>query len=89
MSKKQSASKRATPTGKCETPPTPAARPAEPRRIEPSGVPASSSPRGEDGSPSREQIAIRAYYHWLARGKPVGTDWEDWFEAERQLTATA
>jgi Protein of unknown function (DUF2934) len=39
-------------------------------------------------SPSREQIAIDAYHRWLARGEPIGTDWEDWFEAERELAAT-
>jgi hypothetical protein len=89
MFKKQSARKRAIPTGKGEAPPSPAARPAEPRRVEPRGVPASSSPRGEDRTASREQVAIDAYHRWLSRGKPDGTDWEDWFEAERQLAATA
>ena len=43
---------------------------------------------GRDWSPSREQIAIDAYHRWLARGEPIGTDWEDWFEAERELAAT-
>jgi hypothetical protein len=32
-----------------------------------------------------EQIAVRAYEIWVARGKPAGTDREDWFEANRQL----
>ena len=32
-----------------------------------------------------EQIAVRAYENWEARGKPAGTDREDWFEADRQL----
>jgi hypothetical protein len=32
-----------------------------------------------------EQIAVRAYENWEARGKPAGTDREDWFEANRQL----
>ena len=32
-----------------------------------------------------EQIAVRAYENWVARGKPAGTDREDWFEADRQL----
>lgn len=40
-------------------------------------------------SPSREQITIHAYHRWLGRGKPIGTDGEDWFAAERQLAATA
>jgi hypothetical protein len=35
--------------------------------------------------PTHEQIAFRAYENWEARGKPAGTDREDWFEADRQL----
>lgn len=35
--------------------------------------------------PTHEQIALRAYENWVARGGPAGSDWEDWFEAERQL----
>ena len=35
------------------------------------------------------QIAVDAYYLWLGRGRPVGTDWDDWLEAERQLAASA
>jgi hypothetical protein len=93
MFKRQSGSKRAaqasSPTAKGETPPTPAVRQAEPKRVEQRGVPTSFSPTGADWSPSQEQIAIHAYHRWLARGKPIGTDWEDWFEAERQLAATA
>jgi hypothetical protein len=93
MFRRQSGRKHApqasSPTGTGATPPTQAARPSQPKRVEPRGVPASVSPTGEDRSPSREQVAIRAYYRWLARGKPLGTDWEDWFEAERQLAATA
>ena len=36
---------------------------------------------------SRERIAARAYELWEARGRPEGSDLEDWFEAERQLGA--
>jgi DUF2934 family protein len=60
-----------------------------PQASSPSGkgeTPPSSA--GLDRSPSREQIAIDAYHRWLARGEPIGTDWEDWFEAERELAAT-
>lgn len=32
-----------------------------------------------------EEVASRAYGIWLGRGRPEGTDREDWFEAERQL----
>ena len=93
MSKSQSGRKRATqaspPTGKSEPPPAPAARETEPQRGEARGVPASFHPRGEDRRPSAEQIALHAYHLWLARGQPVGTARDDWFEAERQLAATA
>ncbi|HKM53249.1 MAG TPA: DUF2934 domain-containing protein [Isosphaeraceae bacterium] len=92
-SKSQTGRKRATqapsPTGQTETPPASAARQTEPLRIEEHGVPMSFSPRREDQRPSSEQIAVHAYHLWLARGKPVGTDWDDWLEAERQLAASA
>jgi hypothetical protein len=91
--KNPSGRKRATrassPTGKSETPSAPAAREAEPLSVEESGVPASFRPRRGDRNPSAEQIAIRAYHLWLARGQPGGTDWDDWLEAERQLAASA
>lgn len=32
-----------------------------------------------------EEIALVAYGLWLARGRPEGTDREDWSEAERRL----
>jgi hypothetical protein len=38
---------------------------------------------------AHEQIATRAYRLWESQGKPAGTDWENWFEAERQLQAEA
>jgi hypothetical protein len=80
---------RANRTGKGETPPTPAASRAEPRRVEEGRVLASSSPTRAERNPSPEQIAVHAYHRWLSRGKPVGTDWEGWFEAERQLRPAA
>lgn len=78
---------RATLTGKGE-PPTPAAHQAEPLRVEQAGVPATAT-SGADRAPSRDQVALDAYHRWLARGKPVGTDREDWFDAERRLAASA
>ena len=93
MSKSPSGRKRVTrassPTTKSETPSAPAARETEPLSVEASGVPASLRPRGEGRRPSSEAIAFHAYYLWLARGQPVGTDWDDWLEAERQLAASA
>lgn len=39
--------------------------------------------------PTHEQIAVRAYQVWEAHGRPVGTDREDWMEAEQILHADA
>lgn len=30
-------------------------------------------------------IRLRAYYRWLDRGCPEGSDWHDWFAAEADL----
>ena len=43
--------------------------------------------RGRESLP-RGDLAP-AYYLWLGRGRPIGTDWDDWLEAERQLAASA
>ena len=61
----------------------------KPKPVEAGGVPASLRPREEGRSPSSEAIAFHAYYLWLGRGRPVGTDWDNWLEAERQLAASA
>ncbi len=34
---------------------------------------------------SHEEIAARAYAHFLARGSQPGDDWADWFRAEAEL----
>src|SRR5262245_10822704 len=34
-----------------------------------------------------EKIAMRAYEKWCKRGRPQGTDKQDWYEAERELRA--
>ena len=34
-----------------------------------------------------EDISLRAYQHWLARGGMHGYDREDWFAAEQELVA--
>jgi hypothetical protein len=34
---------------------------------------------------SREDIAQLAYHLWEARGRPAGSDVEDWLSAEREL----
>jgi Protein of unknown function (DUF2934) len=38
-------------------------------------------------APSHEAIARRAYLKWQARGRPSGTDLQDWLEAEAELKA--
>jgi hypothetical protein len=35
----------------------------------------------------REKIAMRAYEKWCKRGRPQGTDKQDWTEAENELRA--
>jgi len=35
--------------------------------------------------PRESQIAIAAYYLWVDRGCPVGSDQDDWFRAEAEL----
>ncbi|HMB04705.1 MAG TPA: DUF2934 domain-containing protein, partial [Isosphaeraceae bacterium] len=93
MSKSPSSRKRAlrpsSPTGENDIRPAPTARRTKPKPGEAGGVPASLHPKAEDRSSSSEQIALQAYYLWLARGRTVGTDWDDWLEAERQLAASA
>jgi hypothetical protein len=32
-----------------------------------------------------EKIAMRAYEKWVKRGRPQGTDVQDWIEAEAEL----
>jgi hypothetical protein len=34
-----------------------------------------------------EKIAMRAYEKWIKRGKPQGTQMQDWLEAEMELKA--
>ena len=51
-------------------------------------APGHPRPRGERGGPpgaGREQVAALAYELWESRGRPEGTDLEDWFRAERCL----
>ncbi len=41
--------------------------------------------KNHDPSPTREQIARRAYEIFEERGRPEGCELEHWLEAERQL----
>jgi hypothetical protein len=36
-------------------------------------------------APAQSAIAELAYSYWEARGYQGGSDWEDWFRAEREL----
>ncbi len=51
----------------------------------------SRSPQPAPGSdvssrtPTYEQIAVRAYEIYLARGGEPGRDQDDWYQAEREL----
>ena len=39
-----------------------------------------------DGRMSFHEIQLRAYYHWIDRGSPLGGDGlEDWLKAEQEI----
>ncbi len=33
----------------------------------------------------QEKIAMRAYEKWVQRGRPQGTEMQDWIEAENEI----
>jgi hypothetical protein len=45
---------------------------AQPKRIQTDTIP-------------HEKIAMRAYEKWVKRGRPQGTEMQDWIEAENEL----
>lgn len=49
----------------------------------------SAAPQQQQGTTTvpREKIAMRAYEKWCKRGRPHGTDKQDWVEAETELRA--
>ncbi len=49
--------------------------------------PAPDLPVADPAPASEEEVAVRAYERWLARGRPLGSPDEDWYEAERDLLA--
>jgi hypothetical protein len=56
----------------------------------PTGHPTSSSPSSTPSTPVKiphDKIAMRAYEKWVKRGRPHGTDQQDWAEAEAELKA--
>ena len=61
---------------------------AAPRRRTPRRAAAERSPSNGNGSssPTYEEIAEAAYRRYLSRGGSHGQDFDDWIEAERELT---
>ena len=51
----------------------------------PSSPPMAPASNPGAGKATREQIAKRAYEIWIAKGRPVGRDIENWQQAEREL----
>jgi hypothetical protein len=72
-----------------KAPPHSGSSPVAPPRAPKAGPGAGPSPGPatdlDPPSPTDEQIAVRAYEIWLEKGKPDGTELENWAEAERQL----
>lgn len=59
----------------------------EPTRAE--ATPASDAPPPSTAPLDPEQVSIRAYECYCARGREDGHDVDDWVEAERQLREEA
>jgi Protein of unknown function (DUF2934) len=45
----------------------------------------STAPAGAPVKIAHEKIAARAYEKWCKRGRPDGTQMQDWLEAEAEL----
>lgn len=52
-----------------------------------SSSPTMPKPRVANHQPTQEEIALRAYQIYLERGGIQGNEFEDWMEAQRQLSA--
>jgi hypothetical protein len=50
-------------------------------------TPATAASTSSHGVVPHEKIAMRAYEKWLKKGRPHGTDRQDWMEAESELKA--
>jgi hypothetical protein len=48
-------------------------------------TPPSSQPTTPPLRVPHEKIAMRAYEKWVKRGRPQGSETQDWYEAEREL----
>ena len=49
--------------------------------------PSTPAPTTTPAKIPHEKIAQRAYEKWVQRGRPQGTDVQDWVEAEAELRA--
>jgi hypothetical protein len=66
---------------------TPAANKAGGARAVPRELKDLKDLKPASATPSREEIARRAYEIYVARGRAVGHETEDWVQAERELLA--
>jgi Protein of unknown function (DUF2934) len=57
--------------------------------VKASSLPGTKSGASSKRSPTFDEIAVRSYQLYLARGGEQGHDVEDWLAAEAQLSAEA
>ncbi len=63
----------------------PAAATAAASAVEEATIQVESSNIAASKGPQESDIAVAAYYLWVNRGCPVGSDQDDWFQAEAAL----
>jgi hypothetical protein len=69
-------------------------RPAQPAKVQSSTttpMPIGSDPAGQSrmSRPNPEEVARRAYERYQQRGGSHGSDQDDWYEAERDLSSNS
>ena len=80
------------PKKKTETTPLAAAKPAAKARATRAATPKVAKARKPNGAsaqapaPSFHEIAEAAYLRYVSRGGTAGSDFDDWLEAERELS---
>ena len=74
---------------KSTTPAAPAAAPRPRRTAKPAAAAAPGNGNGgvTERKPTADEIAQAAYQRYLSRGGQHGSDFDDWIEAERELTS--
>ena len=65
------------------TTPSPATQPAQAGKSSMT----SNQGHGHHAAIPHDKIAMRAYEKWCKRGRPQGSDQQDWLDAERELRA--